>query len=263
MTLRTLMILLIFAVSPVSAGAALAQDHDERVNYFTNSKDVKGDVKATVKKAKSNNKLALIIMGANWCHDTRSLMESLDDPAMKTALEGYEVTRVNMDQYDDALKVVKNYGKATVYETPTVMIIDPKTKKLVNSHTMHQWRDAYKMSLEEKVAYFETMKDLANHAKKSPNVKDSVLKASLKDITAFEAKHAARIEAVYGKFIRYVEDDVEGRPENFNDLWGELWGLRSTLTDDVARLRSEAMAQHASGKAIAVTYPKYEKFSWE
>lgn len=263
MALRTLMILLIFAITPAYTSAATAQDHDERVNYFTISKDVKGDVKAAVKKAKNNNKLALIIMGANWCHDTRSLMESLDDPAMKTALEGYEVTRVNMDQYADALKVVKKYGKATVYETPTVMIIDPKTKKLVNRDTMHQWRDAFKMSLEEKVAYFDEMANPANHAKKPKRANDLTLNIALKAIDAFEEKHADRIEAIYGTLITYIEDDIEGRPENFNDMWGELWELRSTLPDHMTRMRRQVRAAHAAGQMIILTYPPYEDFSWE
>jgi len=254
-------IILIITPTAIPTASAVAQ---ERGNSFGISDNVMADVDQLIDRAKRNKTLALVIIGANWCHDTRSLTDNLDDPAMQAALKGYDYTLVNADQFAESVALVKRFQQATLYATPTLLIINPETEGLVNSHDMHQWRDAYKMPLAEKIAYFERMKEPKNHTEPRAFTPYRELNNILSRVWQFERQQAARIEAVYGTLIPLVEDHAEDRPDNFIKQWNELFDLRAQLTDDIARLEKEAKDRFMAGERnFDVTLPSYPKFSWE
>jgi len=119
------------------------------------------DIDKTLANAKANNKLALIVMGANWCHDSRSLATKLYLPEVKETIESnYELMFVDVGYLTKIKEVITRFGMPVIYATPTVLIIEPNTEALINGHNMHIWRDADKVSVSDTHQYFT---DIANN----------------------------------------------------------------------------------------------------
>lgn len=248
--------------------AIFATDDDAKkasIDYFFPSENVMKDVDETLAKAKANNKLALFILGANWCHDSQRLIERFDDPAMeKTLDENYEVTLIDVAFFDHGKDVVERFGQPTIFATPTVMIIDPVSEKLVNSHNMHQFKDAFLMTMEQTITYFDTMHSVDMQSQPITSGGNAALEKLLDEINAFEASQAIRIEIGFQQMVPYLKMAKDERPKEFKTLWMELRPLRYTITDAMAALRKQALERTAAGETnITLTYPEYKAFSWE
>jgi hypothetical protein len=50
------------------------------------------DLSAASETARESNKLVLVIMGANWCHDSRSLASRINKEPLKTAINELNVS---------------------------------------------------------------------------------------------------------------------------------------------------------------------------
>lgn len=105
-----------------------------------------GDVHAALIRAAANGKRVLLVMGANWCHDSRALAGWLETPRF-TALTAkrYEVVFVNvgMPQTGDGhnLNVAQRFGLADVPGTPALLVLTAEGK-LVNPGSAASWRNA-------------------------------------------------------------------------------------------------------------------------
>ena len=100
-----------------------------RPTPFRPTANVMVDVDATLLRAAESGKLGLIIMGANWCHDSQSLVARLDDDALKPLLdEKYETLLVDVGGLEHVSAVIQRFGEQVIYGTPTVLIVDPKQK---------------------------------------------------------------------------------------------------------------------------------------
>ena len=60
-----------------STNAVEASDDSETV--YVSSDHPMDDVQKALVKAKSSNKLLLIVMGAQWCHDSRGLAKNFEN----------------------------------------------------------------------------------------------------------------------------------------------------------------------------------------
>mgnify|MGYP002636632403 CR=1 FL=1 len=266
-TLLTLAFALISSVTlpPTSAFATPDDNKKTGVELFLHSDDVMKDVESTLARAKESHKLALIVLGADWCHDSRGLVSHFNDPAMKNLLaENYELTLVDVEFFEHGLDVVHRFGQPTIIATPTVLIIDPTSEKLVNSHNMHQFKEAAAMSLEDTISYFDAMRLAANQIPPITSNGDVMLDKLLTEIDAFEATQAARIEVGFQQMVPFLKMPKEESPKEFHDLWMELRGLRYAITGDMAALRKQALERTEAGQIdITLTYPNYKSFSWE
>lgn len=270
MSFRATLLMLTFAlISNVTlAPATFAASYDDKkasVELFFHSDDVMKDVDNTLARAKENNKLALIVLGADWCHDSRGLVSHFNDPAMKNLLaENYELTLVDVEFFEHGLDVVHRFGQPTIIATPTVLIIDPTSEKLVNSHNMHQFKEAAAMSLEDTISYFDAMRSADNQTLPITSNGDAALETLLTEIDAFEATQAVRIEVGFQQMVPFLKVLKEETPKEFHDLWMELRGLRYAITGDMAALRQQALERTKAGETdITLTYPTYKSFSWE
>lgn len=266
-TLIALSLTFIACLAAPSTAAFAAGDDDKKpsVEYFFPSENVMKDVDATLAKAKANNKLALFILGADWCHDSQGLVGRFDNPAMKKTLdENYEVTLIDVEFFDHGKDVVERFGQPTIFATPTVMIIDPVSEKLVNGHNMHQFKDAFLMTMEQTISYFDTMRSPDMQSQAIASDDNAVLGKLLSQISAFEAKQAIRIENGFQQMVPYLKMAKDERPKKFMALWMELRPLRYSITGDMAALRKQALERTAAGETgITLTYPEYKAFSWE
>ena len=60
------------------AGGAWAQ-HDSSAAHYPQDADASAVIDAALAQARDEDKQALIVFGADWCHDSRGLAEMLDD----------------------------------------------------------------------------------------------------------------------------------------------------------------------------------------
>lgn len=256
-------VLLLMVLIVVAGSLPLfASDPEEGfTSPFKPSENVMADVEATLKLAQKDGKLALVVMGATWCHDSRSLVTKFADPDIKASLdENYQTVFVDVDYLDTARDVNKRFGMPSIYATPTVMIVDPNDERLTNAKTMHQWRNAANISLEETKTYFDTEAKLA----RKPEAVSSELAALYDDIDAFERREAARLVAGYDQLGPLMKAYDSGeKSDKMMPLWNEVRGFRFKLTDDLLRLREEARQRVQSGDTSPLEYPSYEILSWE
>lgn len=248
-------------VAMLMAALGVQADDGELVSPYQPSENVMADVDATLARARDGGKLALIVMGATWCHDSRGLAKRFADPDIATVVDDkYETLYVDVGYLDSARAVNQRFGMPSIYATPTVMIIDPETEQLKNSKTMHIWRNADSIAYDETRTYFaeEAVKALAPQATVSP-----LLQRYYDQIDAFEVAQAARLVEGYDLIGPQLAMGPGKYPEGFEKLWGEVRGFRYQLTDDLVALRASAEALAAEGIEEELDFPAYPALSWE
>ena len=137
--------LLVIGGSALLDRAERAPAHPEAAAY-TVSEDAGGDVDAALARASANGKRVLLVMGANWCHDSRALAGWLETERFKTLVaDRYELVYVNvgMPQKGDGhnLAIARRFGLDDLPGTPNLLVLTP-AGKLVNRDTATGWRDA-------------------------------------------------------------------------------------------------------------------------
>ena len=92
--------------------------------------------KATL-RARLHHKLLLIDLGGNWCLDCRLLAATMAMPKLAPFITAhYEVVTVDVGRYTKNMDVAPAYGAGPCHGVPMVLIVDPKTRQLVNAgHT--------------------------------------------------------------------------------------------------------------------------------
>lgn len=129
------------ATTPDSAAPA----HPEAKSYAV-TPDAMGDVDAALARASASGKRVLVVMGGNWCHDSRALAGWLETPRFAALVaERYELVFVNvgLPQTGDGhnLDVPRRFGLADVPGTPALLVLTADGKA-VNLDTAASWRNA-------------------------------------------------------------------------------------------------------------------------
>ena len=106
------------------------------------------DVAAAKAKAKAGNKLLLIDLGGNWCGDCRVLAGVMNLPEVKAFLDKHYVeVSVDVGRFDRNLQIPAHYGITKRLEgVPSLLIVDPKTDKLLNAGRVSALADARSMT---------------------------------------------------------------------------------------------------------------------
>lgn len=106
------------------------------------------DVAAAQAKAKASHRLLLIDLGGNWCGDCRVLAGVMDLPEVKSFLDKHYVeVSVDVGRFDRNLQVPAHYGITKRLEgVPALLIVDPKTDKLLNAGRVSALADARSMT---------------------------------------------------------------------------------------------------------------------
>lgn len=124
---------------------AAAPAHPEARVYDVKP-DAMGEVDAALARAAANGKRVLLVMGANWCHDSRAMAGWLETPRFAALVaEHYELVFVNvgMPQSGDGhnLDIARRFGLTQFPGTPAVLVLTADGK-LVNPDTAAGWRNA-------------------------------------------------------------------------------------------------------------------------
>ena len=129
---------------------------------FSVTGDAMARVDAALEAAAANDSRALIVLGANWCHDSRALAGWLETERFQSLLaEHYELVYVNvgLPQTGDGhnLDIARRFGHE-VEGTPNLLVVTPEGL-LVNGDTATTWRNSASRSED---AIYEELDELAH-----------------------------------------------------------------------------------------------------
>ena len=230
------------------------------------SENAMADVSKAIETAQENSKLVLVVMGANWCHDSRAMASRLYEAPLDTLItEHYETVFVDVGYLEKGKDVITSLGSPVYYATPTVLIVDPASGEVINARNRHQWADAASISMQVSIDYFQQMANTDLRAPQDSKNASARLQQLLLEIDAFEqlqADHLYAAYAVLGPMLRAYKD---GDKEAFSEShWNEVRDFRYQVPKDIDSLRSEANKRVLAGETdIELEYPVYPAFSWE
>lgn len=132
----------------------IAGGHDyPEARMYDVSLDAGQAVDAALKRAQENGRHALLVLGANWCHDSRAFAGWMETERFQTLVEDrFELVYVNvgMPQSEDGhnLGIAQRFGFDSLEGTPTVLVIGPDGE-LRNRDTAKSWRNTASRSEDE------------------------------------------------------------------------------------------------------------------
>jgi hypothetical protein len=242
----------------------LGAESDPDGHLYRSSADPLADVQQALERADEANRRALVVLGANWCHDSRALAARLHrSPLAEVIQEHYELIFVDVGFYENGSDVLQQFGVAQLYATPTVLIVDPSSGALVDDDERHMWGNAYNIDMAASVEYFEkwATSDTAAESVEAPDE----LQKLYAEIDQFEQALAERVAAGYAVVGPMLAAWKAGNvPQNFDASWDELRDFRSAIPDAIRELRDEAKRRVSAGdEEIQLEFPEYSSLSWE
>jgi len=152
--MRYLSLLLIacLAVACTSAAplsSASAAEHPE-ARLYDSTRDASNDVDAALAQGEAERKITLVVMGANWCHDSRALAGwfTTDADIMGVLERNFVVTYVDVGQKDRNIDIAQRFGIEEIVGTPTMVMID-YDGSVLNKVTAKDWRNSASRSKED------------------------------------------------------------------------------------------------------------------
>ncbi|WP_293874685.1 MULTISPECIES: thioredoxin family protein [unclassified Sphingomonas] len=140
------------AAAPVAAPRVSVATFDQLPQPLPLPYDATANAGAAVAAAKARalkgHKKLLIDLGGNWCLDCRLLAGVMHLPAMHGFIaRHYEVVTVDIGRFDKNLAIPARYGiKGRLAGVPALLIVDPKTDRVVNAGRETALADARSLS---------------------------------------------------------------------------------------------------------------------
>jgi thiol-disulfide isomerase/thioredoxin len=228
----------LLALFVVFAPASFADD--EHPMPFDENFDAMSVIEDALAQARGEDKRVLLVLGANWCHDSRGLAHHFEDPEIAALLEQNYVQRfIDVGWRDQNHAVMNRFGVAAIYGTPTVFIIEPTTETLLNHAERSAWTSAASASTEAVHSYFERW-STAYPVLGGVTESSLIYQSMMIEIDLFEEDESRRLAAAYLDIGRWRSLEADARPDNFNALSREVDRWRGRMSGRVADLRSQA-----------------------
>lgn len=148
--------LTVACTSVTQISPALAAEHPEARPFDPDPALVAQDtVDGALATAAASGKHAIIVMGANWCHDSRALAGWFETPRFQSLLtDHFEVRYIDVGKKDRNIDVAQRFGLDNIVGTPTIVVTN-SNGKVLNLETAPTWRNAASRSEDETFEYFE------------------------------------------------------------------------------------------------------------
>lgn len=142
-------------MSPLSKTRPIPRHVSGEPMPFFADDDAAMDLEAALIAAKDKGKKPLLIMGANWCHDSRALAAHFETPRFVSLIEShYQAVYIDVGQKDRNLEIAQRYGYDMIEGTPTVIILS-KDESVLNFKTAPTWRNAASRKADDVYDYFK------------------------------------------------------------------------------------------------------------
>jgi hypothetical protein len=137
------------------AAFGLAGDPEREIrDAFDPEASAMAEVDAALARADARGANAIVVLGANWCHDSRGLAWRFTQPEVAPLIaQSYELVYVDVGFRDKNLDVARRFGVEEIRGTPTVLVLSPEGA-LLNADSVERWRTASLASLGEVTVYF-------------------------------------------------------------------------------------------------------------
>ena len=160
--MRILLFALAFLLSACSTasfageGTSHHAGHDEP-RPFMADRDAHADVDAALARARKHGTLALIVMGGNWCHDSRGLAAAFARSETADLIaRDYELVWVNVGYKVLNQDIAHDFGLDGTPGTPTV-IVARADGTVLNLDDAPTWRNAASRKPADIHAFFADM----------------------------------------------------------------------------------------------------------
>jgi len=159
-------LLLLFAL-PFLGSCSAYSDHNKYHNVPTHKSDnmytpynetgeAETEINSLLDIIKNEQKHGLLVFGANWCHDSRSLAATLDSFRFKKLLKNnYEILYIDVGDKDKNINLIRKYGVKGEFGTPTVFVIN-SDGSVLNLDTAVSWRNAHSIDDDYKYEYLKS-----------------------------------------------------------------------------------------------------------
>lgn len=258
--------ILIFSFLLINSACSAVEDANILPQYqYTANTGIDEKIDATLAQAKSENKLAMLVLGSTWCHDSVGLSQNFSSEAMHKILqENYSTLFIDLGYLEDLRNVTQRFGYPAYFGTPTVLVIEPNTQTLVNHDEVNIWQSANSVPFEEYVSYFT----LLSGAEPMTLIEQNS-QISNAQIEAFEQKQIERLfkaYAILGPLLKADDEGVLENAEEFYANWRKVYEFRTQLQADLVSLKKQArlaLLDKKAGKTLSLEMPSYQAFDWE
>lgn len=142
-----LLLLLAGAVEPVEQAKAPVAAKAQAANFYPQDANGPAVLDAALADAKAQGKLAVIVFGADWCHDSRGLARVLLSDQFKARFGArFTVTFIDVGVpqtgHGRNLDLVKRQGVKNLKGTPAMFVISPGGKRINSKKDAVSWRNA-------------------------------------------------------------------------------------------------------------------------
>ncbi|MEE9347066.1 MAG: thioredoxin family protein [Robiginitomaculum sp.] len=121
---------------------------------YDETANARADIDAAMASARNNGTRLLLVMGANWCHDSRGLAARFERPKFVSLIEEhYELVYIDVGEKDRNIDIAQSYGIDGIVGTPTILVVTADGV-LLNKATAPTWRNAASRTEAETLNYF-------------------------------------------------------------------------------------------------------------
>lgn len=138
------------------AASSLAKSAGEPL--YDEKADARKQIASAIEAASKSGKNIVLIFGANWCFDCRTLDEQMHKGELASLIEeSYVVVKIDVGRMNKNLDVAAKYGVPVKNGIPAVAVLD-RRGKLLYAQDQGQFADARHMSYESIRNFFERWK---------------------------------------------------------------------------------------------------------
>jgi hypothetical protein len=248
----------------ISALSSAADKTDVLPQYeYSPLENVDTRIDSLLAQALSENKLAMIVLGSSWCHDSVGLSKNFSSDAMHKILQdNYKTLFLDLGYLQDVRYITQRFGYPGYFGTPTVLVIEPNTLSLVNHDEVSKWQSANSVPFDEYVSYFSQLKtaEPMSNGEQTTTITNA-------QITQFEQTQIERLFRAYAILGPLLEADEKGELENtdvFYKQWSTVYNFRKQLQADLVSLKQQAhLNQQNNESSTELEIPEYPAFEWE
>lgn len=238
----------LFSLQLQAAAAAFA---------FLPEQQVLPELSRMEQQAVAEQKQLLLVLGATWCHDSVALLDKFNQPAMAGALQQrYQLAFVDVGYLEFGAATMARYQQPLYYGTPTVLMIDPLNRQLLNKADLMHWTNAASLPVTEYQQYFLTDKVPLQYAK-AQQQKAGIAAAVQQQIRDFEQQQAKTLAQAYlqvGPLLKAYKESGKPASDEFKQRWDQVKAFRSNILPQVAKLQQQAI-KLAPGERLTLPAP--------
>lgn len=239
-SLKSLAVVLMLCVSVAQA------ETGNNEHFYKIHKEPMTAVAEARDKALENEQLLLLVIGANWCHDSDALSAHFSDIQHADVLKHHFVMEtVNAQWLDNLSGLLGQYGHPGYFGTPTLLIIDPQSKQVMNRDSVQRWQSAHGESATSLERY------LSLQVEASDAWQPQTIPAELIEYEKSQTNRLYKAYEIIGPLLK--DEVVNGNKGPLDELWNEVRRFRYQLQHDLVEAHNNQLD----------SYPVYQALSFE